>query len=162
MESSTPLMDTIPMNNLDRDREGERRKKNKEKYMCENERISAFESMGKQISETKIKNSCEVTVTIIWAVIFLEAFKWVGELLNENMVWLMNPVRRDRFWLMRWIVRYALCTCILSMSLVPLFVSRRLIQILEYRFFRLLRAFWMQTAALLYEKMMLCKRELIN
>lgn len=43
--------------------------------MCENERISAFESMGKQISETKMKNSCEVTVTIIWAVIFLEAFK---------------------------------------------------------------------------------------
>lgn len=75
MESSTPLMDTIPMNNLDRDREGERRKKNEEKYMCENERISAFESMGKQISETKMKNSCEVTVTIIWAVIFLEAFK---------------------------------------------------------------------------------------
>lgn len=27
MESSTPLMDTIPMNNLNRDREGERRKK---------------------------------------------------------------------------------------------------------------------------------------
>lgn len=96
MESSAPLMDTIRMNNLDK---GIEKRKKEEIYVRKwaNKRVWIAISMGKQISETKMKNSCQVTVTIIWVVIFLEAFKWVGELLNENMVWLMNPVRRDRF-----------------------------------------------------------------